>query len=62
MADVLIEVYEGMKPTIKQIMNVTDSEFDELIHKLSREIKSPLNNYMYITSVRIIAMRNSEPW
>ncbi|CAB4408703.1 unnamed protein product [Rhizophagus irregularis] len=61
-ADVLIEVYEGMKPTIKQIMNVTDSEFDELIHKLSREIKSPLNNYMYITSVRIIAMRNSEPW
>lgn len=51
-----------MKPTIKQIMNVTDSEFDELIHKLSREIKSPLNNYMYITSVRIIAMRNSVPW
>ncbi|GBC03749.1 hypothetical protein RclHR1_00530024 [Rhizophagus clarus] len=61
-ADVLIEVYEGMKPTIKQIMNVTDSEYDELMHKLSRELKSPLNNYMYITTVRIIAMRNNVPW
>jgi hypothetical protein len=51
-----------MKPTIKQIMNVTDQEFDELIHNLSCEIKSPSNDCMYITSVRIIAMINSVPW
>uniref|UniRef100_A0A1D1YN79 Malonyl-CoA O-methyltransferase BioC n=1 Tax=Anthurium amnicola TaxID=1678845 RepID=A0A1D1YN79_9ARAE len=60
-ADILVEIYEGMKPTIKQIMNVTDSEYDALIQKLNNEIKSPLNDYMYVTTVRVIAMRNGVP-
>ncbi|RIA93893.1 S-adenosyl-L-methionine-dependent methyltransferase [Glomus cerebriforme] len=57
-ADVLVGVYEGMKPTLKHIMNVTDLEYDELLHKLSKELKSPFNDSMYITTLRVIAMRN----
>jgi|tagenome__1003787_1003787.scaffolds.fasta_scaffold5738644_1 hypothetical protein len=57
MADILVEVFKGMKPTIKQIMGVTDFEYDELLYELSKEAKSQLNDYMYINTVRAIAMR-----
>ena len=56
MADILIEIYKGMKPTIKQILNTTDSEYDELIQQLIQELRDPINN-MYVNTVRAIAMK-----
>ncbi|CAG8470362.1 5390_t:CDS:2 [Funneliformis mosseae] len=56
-ADVLIEVYRSIKPKVKRIMNVTDSEYDELLQKLSSEVRSTSNNYMYITTAKAIARR-----
>jgi hypothetical protein len=47
-----------MRPTIRKIMNVTDLEYDELLTKLSKEMKNPLNDFMFINTVRVIAMKN----